>query len=173
MKNRRIILISFLLVTTLCMGIGYAELQDTLSVKGNGSVEAESAEVALDADVYFSNAQATNATDTASISDDNDNDNDTATFTVNSLQGKDDSATFTFTIINDGDLPVSIPKPTITDPEDYFDITTDWGEEAKELEGGGATLTFTVTVTLNATPTETVTMSASTISFTATAGGTQ
>ena len=46
MKNRRIILISFLLVTTLCVGIGYAAVQQTLTVTGDGSVGAEQAEEA-------------------------------------------------------------------------------------------------------------------------------
>ena len=174
MKNRRIILISFLLVTTLCVGIGYAAVQQTLTVTGNGSVGAEQAEEAFQADVKFDSNVVKGGTgsgnhqgNTASAS------GNQATFNVTSLQGKGDTATFKFKVVNAGDLDATVAVPQISmESDEYFQVTTDWGDSEKSLTAGG-NLEFTVTVTLLKTPVTDVSMKEATITITATADGSQ
>ena len=132
----------------------YAAVTDILYIEGVATVNATEAEKAFDADIKFVNAVANGAgtTNTASIVND-----DKAGFTVNSLAGKGDSATFTFTIRNDGDLTAQV-TPMIhenTNPA-YFEVKSDWDGSSKELAGNGAEITYTVTVTMLQTPTTTV-----------------
>lgn len=167
MKNKRTVIGVFFLVAVLCLGVGYAVVTDILDIQGVANVSATEAEKAFDQDVYFATAVANVAGDTASVNADN---NDKATFTVNSLKGKDDTATFTFTIQNDGDLTANIlPKLASNTNSEYFEVKSDWNGVARDLAGGGATETYTVTVKLLKTPTATVGTSIS-IELTATAG---
>lgn len=154
MKNRKLALVAFFLAAILCLGVGYAAVTDILYIEGVATVNATEAEKAFDADIKFVNAVANGAgtTNTASIVND-----DKAGFTVNSLAGQGDSATFTFTIRNDGDLTAQV-TPMIhenTNPA-YFEVKSDWDGSSKELAGNGAEITYTVTVTLLQTPTTTV-----------------
>jgi transketolase len=78
---------------------------------------------------------------------------------MNTLKGKGDKATFTFTIKNDGDVNADItPKLNAslgnTQP-DYFTVTSDWDGATKALNAG-AEITYTITVELIKTPTETI-----------------
>ena len=156
MKNRKHVVVAFLLVAAMLLGVGYAALTDVLDITGSADVNQSAAEEAFNEDIYFSAAAANETGNTASVNQDN---NDKASFTANTLKGKDDTATFTFTIKNDGDVDAQV-TPTLnaatgnTKPE-YFAITSDWNGAAKTLEAGGS-LTYTVTVMLRQTPTETV-----------------
>ena len=156
MKNRRTVVVAFLLCAVMLLGVGYAALSDTLDITGSADVNQSAAEEAFNTDVYFSAAVANETGNTASVNSDN---NDKASFTVNTLKGKGDKATFTFTIKNDGDVDAEVtPKLNATlgntNPE-YFTVTSDWKGEAKTLEAGKE-LTYTVTVELIKTPTETI-----------------
>ena len=161
MKNRKRVVVSFLLVASMLLGIGYALVTDVLEINGSTTVNQSAAEDAFDNDVYFSDAVANPApgqlttTNTASIEDGN---NDSALFTVNTLQGAGDSATFTFTITNSGDLDAlvtpSLAAQGNSTPE-YFSITSDWAGQPRTIAAGGSD-TYTVTVTLLKTPTSTV-----------------
>ena len=155
MKNRKG-LISLMLVAVLLLGIGYAALTDTLDITGSADVNQSAAEEAFNSDVYFSAAVANEAGNTASVNADN---NDKASFTANTLKGKGDKVTFTFTIKNDGDVDATVtPKLNAslgnTNPE-YFSISSDWAGEAKVL-AAHSEVTYTLTVELLKTPTNTI-----------------
>ena len=156
MKNRKTVVVAFLLVAVMLLGVGYAALTDVLDITGSADVNQSAAEEAFNADIYFSAATANESGNTASVNGDN---NDKASFTANTLKGKGDKVTFTFTIKNDGDVTAKI-TPTLnatagnTKPE-YFSITSDWNGQDKDL-AAGSNITYTVTVELLKTPTETI-----------------
>ena len=156
MKNRRNVVIAFMIVAVMLLGIGYAALSDTLDITGSADVNQSAAEEAFNEDIFFSAAVANEQGNTASINPDN---NDKASFTAATLKGKGDKVTFTFTITNDGDVAADVtPKLNATlgntNPE-YFSITSDWSGAAKTLEVHSS-VTYTVTVELLKTPTETI-----------------
>ena len=90
MKNRRLVIGAFLLVAVLCLGVGFAALQDTLSINGTLSYDPAAAEEEFNADVQFVSADI-DATSTAEYANtitavvgdvDTDNVNDLLTITV-------------------------------------------------------------------------------------------
>ena len=156
MKNRRNVVIAFMIVAVMLLGIGYAALSDTLDITGSADVNQSAAEEAFNEDIFFSAAVANETGNTASVNADN---NDKASFTANTLKGKGDKVTFTFTIKNDGDVAADVtPKLNATlgntNPE-YFSITSDWGGATKTLDAHSE-ITYTVTVELLKTPTVTI-----------------
>ena len=153
MKNRKRIVVAFLCVAMLLLAVGYAALTDVLDITGSADVNQSAAEEAFNEDVHFSTAVANEAGNTASVNADN---NDKASFTANTLKGKGDKATFTYTIVNDGDLDANVtPAISSNTNEAYFKISSDWAGATKLLTAGGS-LTYTVTVELIETPTETI-----------------
>ena len=156
MKNRKTVVVAFLLVAVMLLGVGYAALTDVLDITGSADVNQSAAEESFNEDIYFSAAVANEAGNTASVNTDN---NDKASFTASTLKGKGDKVTFTFTIKNAGDVDATVtPKLNATlgntQPE-YFTVTSDWNGAAKTLPAGGE-LTYTITVELIKTPTETI-----------------
>lgn len=151
MKNRKIVVVAFLLIAVLLLGVGYAAVSDVLDINGSADVNPDTA---YNQDIYFSAAVANgdNTPNTATIDP---NDNDVVTFTVSSLSGKGDTATFTFTITNAGDLNATVTPTLASDGNsntEYFKITSDWKGQPKELASGG-NATYVVTVELLKTPT--------------------
>lgn len=153
MKNRRNIIVAFLLCATLLVGVGYAALTDVLDITGKADINHSDAEAAFNEDIYWSGAQANQEGNTASV---NTNDNDKASFTVSTLKGAGDTATFTFTIFNNGDLDAVVtPSISSNTKMDYFGYSSDWNGQPKTLKAGQS-LTYTVTVELLQTPQETI-----------------
>lgn len=156
MKNRRTLVVAFLLVAVMMLGVGYAALTDVLDITGSADVNQSAAEEAFNTDIYFTAAVANEEGNTASINADN---NDKASFTINTFKGKDDVATFTFTIKNNGDVDANVtPKLNATlgnTNTEYFAIESDW-DGATKLLAAGQEITYTLTVTMIKTPTETV-----------------
>ena len=170
MKNRRNIIVAFLLCACLIVGVGYAALTDTLDVTGSADVNQSAAEEAFNEDIFFSAAVANDEGNTASVNSDN---NDKASFTAATLKGKDDKVTFTFTIKNNGDVDAVVtPKLNAslgnTNPE-YFAISSDWNGEAQTI-AAHSEKTYMLTVELIKTPTETIS-SSFLVELTAVAGG--
>lgn len=154
MKNRRNIIVAFLLCACLIVGVGYAALTDTLDITGSADITLSTLEAEFNQDIYFTAAVANDEGNTASVNNDN---NDKASFTANNLAKKGDKATFTFTLTNDGNTDLdALITPKLdsekgnTQPQ-YFNIYSDWQGEAKILEVG-KTITYTVTVELIDTP---------------------
>lgn len=156
MKNRKTVVVAFLLVAVMLLGVGYAALTDVLDITGTADVNQSAAEESFNEDIHFSAAKANEDGNTASVNADN---NDKASFTAKTLKGKGDKATFTFTIKNAGDLDATV-TPVLnaslgnTQPE-YFTVTSDWAGQSKDL-AAGAEITYTITVELIKTPTETI-----------------
>ena len=157
MKNRRIVVVAFLLAAVMLLGVGYAALTDTLDVTGSADVDVNGLNKEFEEDIYFSAAVANEGTpNTASVNSDN---NDKASFTAKSLKKKDDVATFTFTINNDSAHDVVVtPKLNATlgnTNTEYFELTSDWAGAAKTIPAG-STMTYTVTIKLVKDPTDAV-----------------
>ena len=160
MRNKRTILIAFLLISTLALGIGYANLTDYLEVSGTADITKDAAENTFNEDVYFKTAVANEVGNTASVNADN---KDKASFTVNTLTDAAHKATFTFTIYNDSEQTVASVTPTVstnnttgtsTYVDSLFTVTTDW-DSAKTINPKQE-VTITVTVSLDELPSETI-----------------
>ena len=53
MKNRKFIVVAFMLTACMIVGVGYAALTDTLNIGGDAEVSQAGAENTFDGDVYF------------------------------------------------------------------------------------------------------------------------
>lgn len=144
-KNRRIAIISFVLVAILLLGIGFAQLTDVLTIGGSANIDADNSQEVFDGDVYFSNAVANVERVTASIDA---TDKDKATMTVKDYVLKEvgDEAIATFTVKSESDLPVYLKPSVSNDNATYFNVYTTW-DTTKTLEPG-QTVDITVTVKL-------------------------
>ena len=157
MKNRKIVVVAFLLIAMLLLGVGYAALTDTLDITGSADVNLTDLEKEYENEIYFSDAVANDGQpNTASVNADN---NDKASFSAKSLLHKDETTSFTFTIQNDSQYDVTVtPKLNATlgntNPT-YFEITSDWSGTTKTIPAG-QTATYTLTVKLLEDPTSAV-----------------
>lgn len=150
MRNRKRIIVSFMIIACMLMAVGFAALTDTLNINGDAEVDYHGANTGFDEDVYFSAATAldTEGGDTANVT----TDVDIARFSVRSLQAKGETATFSFTVKNDNEFKAYVKvnnDKSLNNNEEYFDVTM--SETQFEIEAGGE-YTFTVTVELLKTP---------------------
>jgi len=182
MKNKRNVIIAFILICCLCLSIGYAALTDTLyvtaSVGANVTSTGEEPETPFEedfnADVYFKNSSDTAAV----ISQDTDGDaNDLLTITVpaDAIKPTAKSITYTVDIMNDSsDYKAEV---TLNTPAD----TTNFTYEIKWTDGttGAKTINcndkanVTIIITLKTTPTEDVATESFNVTFAAKAVATK
>lgn len=149
MKNRKRIIVSFMIVACMLMAVGFAALTDTLNVNGDAEIDFASANEGFDADVYFSDAVAEENGDSASVSALSD---DKAVFAVRSLNAKGDTATFTFTVKNDNDFTAYVKlneTKNHNDNAEFFGIQI--SHTQFEIPAHG-TVVFSVTVELLKVP---------------------
>lgn len=155
MKNRKIVVVAFMLVAVLMLGVGYAALTDTLTIIGNAHIDIAQAETTFDNNIYFSASTATSSTGTGSVSDTVNHTADDATFTANKLAVKGEKSVFTFTITNDSNVPAVISvAPTklsgAVNPsnsnEGIFKVTYAYSEPDMTIDALGGTMDVTVTV---------------------------
>ena len=151
MKNKRNVLIAFILICCLCLSIGYAALTDTLYVNGAMTIDTDSdtpnnPEKSFDADVYYKDAVVTiSGTDvgskdlvTATIKNDTDGDtNDMLDIVIPAgvLNVKGDTVTVTVNVQNDSqDLAASVVQSSITEGinADFFNVSAYWTELGTE-----------------------------------------
>lgn len=150
MRNRKSIIVAFMLIACMLFAVGFAALNDTLDIEGDIEVSHANAQHAFDEEVYFSNVS-TGSGYTAEILSTN---NDKGNFTVTGLEGKDDTVSITFTIQNDNDFAVSCtmdPANTSETRPELFGIETNVGENAFEIAANGS-YDVVITVTLLQTP---------------------
>ena len=135
MRNRKTVIVSFVVAAVLLMAVGFAALTDTLTIIGNAHVDMATAENTFDSKIYFSEALAVSTTGTGSTDDTASCTTDDATFTVNKLAVKDQASTFKFTIQNDSnvDAKITIPDTKLSGAENntnsnptYFSISYDY-----------------------------------------------
>ncbi|MBQ9773933.1 MAG: hypothetical protein IJW30_04645 [Clostridia bacterium] len=153
MKNRRTILVAFLLIAAMTIGVGYAVLTDELKAHGTTGVNVDDAKEVFDEDIYFSKAVIASTTGTATISnliDDGGADqgtNDYVSITINDgfLKEVGDQAIVTLTVKSESDLAVTMAIPTITNNNStYFAVTTTWSTETVIAAKGTADIVITV-----------------------------
>ena len=142
MKNRKMILVAFMLVAVLVMGIGFAAYSTTLAIHGTTSVSAEALEFTKD--VQFTNVTTSNAAfGTATIGD-----GQNATFTVSGMTAYNDRVQFTYTIVNNSDFDVNIDITTTPTPATTSKCTVTTALSSHTIPKDGS-ITATVTVVLN------------------------
>ena len=137
MKNRKRIIMAFVLVACMLIGVGYAAVTNVLDIQGSSTVSQTAAEDEFNEDIYFVGAKepktgtfiqsflvknAANEYDTvrdpnttylysANI---NANNPDKGQFTINNLSDKDDVQAITYQIRNDSDHVATVTLKTIT-----------------------------------------------------------
>jgi len=161
MKNRKRIVVAFMLVAVMLMGVGYAAVTNVLDIQGSVSVSATKVEEEFNEDIYFEgvidkdgNVVSSIATSeeygyTANI---NTNNNDKAQFTVTGISGKGDSKSITYRIKNESEHEASVSMKTITNTNtDDFSFGYYFGTPGTTSAtiAAGGTVDVTVTVTLD------------------------
>ena len=156
MKNRKFVVVAFLLVAVLLLGVGYAALTDTLTIIGNAHIDVGAANNTFDQKVYFSAAEATSSTGTGTTDDTASYNSDDATFTANKLATVGQQSVFTFTITNDSnvDAVISVNATKLSGAEnpsnsntDKFTVTYAYPDGMTVAKNGG-TIDVIVTVTV-------------------------
>jgi len=156
MKNRKIVVVAFLLVAVLLLGVGYAALTDQLTIIGNAHVDVDTANKTFDQRVYFSAAEATSSSGTGATADVASFNTDDATFTANKLAVVEEASVFTFTITNASnvDAIISVNDTKLSGDDNPSNSNTDKFTVAytypngMEVAKNGGTITVVVTVTL-------------------------
>ena len=180
MKNRKTVVVAFLLVAVMLLGVGYAALTDTLTITGSLKTDTTVAMEEFDADVYFSA--------TSIVTDDTGN---KAVSQI--LDGRDDAkiealhftekdqvvkAKFTITNLAENEFDAMIEGSSITvtnnadDHDPIFEVVWSWAENSVDTSdveiAHGESKDLWVTITLTETPQE-VHNAEFNVSFTATA----
>lgn len=158
MKNRKRIVVLFLLVAIMLIGVGYAAVSDTLTIIGNAHIDMGQVENTFDKNVYFSGAEATSTSGTGTVADVTSFTADDATFTANKLAIVNEVSTFTFTITNDSNVDAKVTindkklsnadNPSNSNP-DKFTVAYSYPDGMTIAKNGG-TITVVVTVTVKA-----------------------
>ena len=158
MKNRKTVVIAFLLCACLVVGIGYATLNDELNINGTGLLSKTAADAEFEKDVYFSEVVSReNCTAVISASDTS---NDTVIITIDDTTSKmavkGDKATIVLKVANASLDVVNVTVTPNNVPEGYFTISCDKATFSIDAgtEGPDGTVTpsttqITATVTLN------------------------
>ena len=143
-RNRKSLLVLFLLAC-VGLGVGYSQLNDTLTISGGAGVDSGDTAEVFDGDIYFSKAVASADRCDAKIDD---TDNDKATMTVKDgiLKEVNDEVIATFTIKSESDLDCTVTPVISNSNEEYFDVTTSFSGATSLL--AGKTLDLVVTVRL-------------------------
>lgn len=159
MKNRKLVIIAFMLAAVLTVGIGYAGYTTALFINGTAEIEQEVIE--FTEGVNFTNATSNNNNyGHAWVGETDPNENNSTdpatTFTASphagfhvfgmTLQGE--GVQFTYTIANNSDYNVDLTLSVKPGPNtEYFAVTTSIGGESVRIPAGEET-TVQVTVLL-------------------------
>ena len=195
MKNKRNVLIAFILICCLCLSIGYAALTDTLYVDGKANVNVLGNETDPNTpdtpfeqkfadEIYWSAASCADTTVTCErVAEDNGigvaGTTDSAakpdvlmiTIPDGVLTSEDDSTTITATVTNGSDYNINAVLSVVTENNQYLDITWDWADGYDATIDEGATANVVITVTLTTAPTADIDDAAFSMTLTATATG--
>lgn len=147
MKNKKAAIAGFLLAAVMGISVGYAAVATVLDFTGTITVTKDAAAKAFDNNIYFDSIVGTPSNCTARINQDN---NDKITMTVEGLSALNDVAVVKAKIVNNGtlDAKIKVRSSNLTGANsEYFELTTDWGTEEKDLAANGS-IEITVTVKL-------------------------
>ena len=169
MKNRKIVVVAFMLIAVLLMSVGFAELTDVLILDGTAKADTSVSATEFEDDVYFlSTSIVTDDTGNKAASQIKEG-RDDATITADHFTTKGQVVKVKFTIANDS--PDFASKITLTtnidgnvvvendaDHDPVFTVTWSWAEDT--VTGGETTIGINstkdlwVTIVLNETPIE-------------------
>ena len=144
MKNRKRIIMAFVLVACMLIGVGYAAVTSELYAKAHVNLTDDGGSSELDEDVYY-----TSVTERANCTANVDaTDNDSVIFGIldnsSTMAFAGDTATFTAEVKNDAGVAV-IVTPRADNISDGITITTDKTEYP--IDANGTTLIkFTITL---------------------------
>ena len=156
MKNRKFIVVAFLIVAVMLLGVGYAALTDTLTIIGNAHIDVDTANKTFDEKVYFSASAASSSTGTGTEDDVASHTADDATFTAHKLATVGEKSVFTFTITNDSNVDAVISVNTTklsgaanpsNSNSDKFTVEYSYPDGMTIAKNGG-TIDVVVTVTV-------------------------
>lgn len=172
MKNRKIAVVAFLLISVMLLGVGYAELTDALEINGTVKADTSVSQTDFDDDVYFSNTSVvTDGTGNKAASQILEG-RDSATITANHFTTKNQIVRVKFTIQNDStdfnavvtpDAAINTGNVSVdnggTDHDPIFTVSWAWNEEGTDREtpatiAAGQSKDLWVTIVLNETPIE-------------------
>lgn len=156
MKNRKFVVVAFLVVAAMLLGIGYAALTDTLTIIGNAHIDHDVANKTFDERIYFSAAEATSSTGTGTVADTASYSADDATYTANKLALVNEQSVFTFTITNmsNVDAVISVASTKLSGDVNPSNSNAEKFEVAYSYPDGqtiaknGGTIDVVVTVTV-------------------------
>ena len=156
MKNRKTVVVAFMLCAVMLLGVGYAALSDTLTIIGNVHIDLNATNKAFDENIFFSDATPTSSTGTGTEADIANATGDDATFTANKLARVNEVSVFKFTIKNTSNVDAVIsvkPQKGSGDANpsnsnsDKFEVVYDY-PDGQTIAKNGGTITVTVTVTV-------------------------
>jgi hypothetical protein len=174
MRNRKTVIVAFMLVAAMLMAVGYAALTTDLFIGGNATINADKAQSEFDTLIKFDDVKTgdttTNGTGSSVdiITKTADKSMDIG---VNSLALKDETATLTFRVLNFSDhncdatietfkimgVPLTATGGVYTD--EWIEATVVWDDAVLEAATDSSTpgvATFTITFKLLQNPTEQV-----------------
>ena len=131
MKNRKTILIAFLVCACIVVGVGYANLTDDLTITGKGQLSYENANEEFKKDVYFS--EVVSRTNCTAVIDATDPDKDKIAITIDdttsamAVQGNTATAVLKIANATTDEVTVTVTSPTNA-TSDYFDIKIEGGD---------------------------------------------
>ena len=150
MKNRRIVVVALMLVAVICVGVGYAALQDEITFTGKVSYEP-------DFQLVFD--QVVGGNDASEVTDANVDENGNLTVSVDTTAWViGQTKTFTATVKNESrynavDVAVSTVSKTGLD---NYTITATLDNGVNSIAALTGTATVTITITMNSYPVEKV-----------------
>lgn len=140
MKNRKFIVVAFMLVACMVVGVGYAAVTDTFELEGHATISQENANEGFNQNVYFTgvyqgDALVSDVVDhstygyTASVNVAN----DSASYHVYSLEAHGDKQEIIFQIKNEGEVDAQIcidNKVETNSKNDVFTVTY-WAKDSQ------------------------------------------
>ena len=178
MKNRKVIVTAFLLISVMILGVGYAAVSDTLNFSGDALISEGQVQHEFDADIKIVAVSEDNATwidyapSTVEINRTNDlivniidgagdNIQDQADFQIDSLTDAGEKQIIWFKVQNDSahDANLSGTAITETGTGDFFDsdytVYEDDGTTETTVIPANGTVLVKLEITLKNTPSET------------------
>jgi hypothetical protein len=174
MRNRKNVIVAFVLVAVMLMAVGYAALSTDLFIGGNATINADKAQTEFDSQIKFDAVKAgdiaTNGTgsSTDTITKTSDKAMDIG---VNSLALKNETATFTFRVLNYSDhnctasietlkiMGIALSEVGGVYTDSWIEAKVEWVDAKLEAATDSTTpgvATFKITFKLLQNPTEQV-----------------
>ena len=159
MKNRKRIVVAFMLVAVLLLGVGYAAVTTVLDIQGSVSVSATAAEAEFNENIYFEGVVKGSELVQSIVSGDglgytaniNTNNNDKAQFTVTGIEKTGDSVSITYRIKNESSFNATVSLKSTSNTNQKFGWDYYFGTEdvkSTTITSGG-TVDVTVVVSLD------------------------